>query len=353
MSLITCPSLVLEIIAKYATYVYAMSLKFTCRKINQDLKLNFIEVFKERIGKHVPDPTEFCDMMYKHQVYISGSSIMAFLYDTNDYNDIDIYEWETTPKINCKEVASISSATTETHASTTNSLKNTKNGNGIMEGHICYCRSEYHFCIGEARLEFLQYLYRKCNFSPELRAGNSGTNALNSYFRVNNSTTNKFQHIATKHNPNKFIYVTYDLDICKNVFNGQSLTVKSWDKLIRKRDVITPTYLLNMGIQYMRTVDYYHNYTKTSLEEYMKSDYKIDRATYISRSIIKFEERKLKYEKRGFKIIQHPEWLDICKKVFDILILDEEDESLPSTARILQHLDDPRILEILVNNRDI
>lgn len=208
-------------ISDYLCYVDKMSLKLVCKKSSK-IKLNFKKVILGKLSKYIDDPKEFCKKLFECKAIISGSFILACLYDTDNFGDIDIFD-ETNVQNNITRFS-----------------------------HYLYLERKYSY-------DFYLYelVYNIRNFNV------SGT---------------KLQHIALYMNPIKFINMTFDMEICKNYYDGKNLYVKSWTKLIQRKDYIKPNGLL---------MSFYTN------------DYEVDELS---------EKRRIKYIKKGFDVTLHPNY---------------------------------------------
>lgn len=88
----------------------------------------------------------------------------------------------------------------------------------------------------------------------------------------------------------KFISGSFDLDICKSSFDGKQLQVRSWSKLIYRRDYIKYTHSFVM--------EYYETVCNAEYGQYEP-----------------IADRAVKYRNRGFDIKQHPQMQEIDKHV--------------------------------------
>jgi len=92
---------------------------------------------------------------------------------------------------------------------------------------------------------------------------------------------------------NKLINASYDLDICKNIFNGRELIVRSWKKLLYRYDYI------KMGFSFM--VNFYESspcYCNKEICTCDMWDYHINKDRTL--------DRMNKYRQRGFNVKEHP-----------------------------------------------
>lgn len=220
-------------IATYLCYVDKMALKMVCKMTHQ-ITINFKSIVIKKLEKHIDNPIEFCNKLYEYNTIISGSFILACLYDTNDYNDIDIFNRE------------------------------------IEHNNI----SNYSL--------FSQYIYDMKKYKHDFRLYGQVYN-IRDWF-INNTS---LQIISLYMDPIKYIDTTFDMDLCKSYFNGNSLVVKSWDKLFQRKDFIKPNGLLML---------YYTN--EINVENLS-------------------EKRMLKYNNRGFNIQLHPFYNSIKQKIMN------------------------------------
>ena len=257
-----------------------MSLRLTCYNLSLLPKPNFKSIFKQRLLSFLDTEKEaedFCQNLYKSKAMVSGSFILDCLYGTNYHDDIDIYDQADPNKI-------------------------------YME------RSNFKF--GDNYLKFNQYLYNQKfkNFTHD--NDSDETYIIRSYIpnkiysQINNDKTidmyikyeeylkykNKIQviPIALSKGSWKFILASFDLDICKNGFDGQNLYIRSWNKLINRKDYIKPNTKVLIHT-------YFHRYCAEEIDEKIT------------------KERLEKYKSRGFNIKKHPKYNEIKNEISDIL----------------------------------
>ena len=94
------------------------------------------------------------------------------------------------------------------------------------------------------------YLYNK--FGDAKPYDNRGYNMMVQTIR---EYKNIFQHICTPIDPFLYIKRSFDLDICKNTFDGNNLYVKDWNKLIERRDIIRPNGYIMLFYECRGTYD--------------------------------------------------------------------------------------------------
>lgn len=262
--------------------VDGMSLRLCSRFTHDNFPMpSFKEIFKRRIMKifgsnGVPENAEnFCQALQSSGAMVSGSFIPDCIMGTSYHQDIDIYDWT---------------------------------GSDMRYG------MRHHFTPGESRLQFMQYLYQN-DFKQEMGYEDFITPRTR-YFshqsrchvkKVNNGIKyvigkeDKFKiqiiPVALKQKEGhrspikRLVWSSFDLDICKNLFNGEKLYVRSWRKLIYKYDEILPTGRFIMSW-------YGHD---------IKGEEKIP------------EQRAAKYRKRKFQITRHSRYEEIAKYVDHIM----------------------------------
>ena len=125
-------------------------------------------------------------------------------------------------------------------------------------------------------IEISEYLFQKYDYDDK---------TYEFVFRVRHfhAKYKKIQHIMVCSNPVRYINATFDMEICKNFYDGEKLYIKSWDKLIRRSDYIKPNGLL---------MEYYIN---TSKVEKLSLN------------------RLIKYKERGSDVKLHPNYNEIKK----------------------------------------
>ena len=236
--------------------------------------------------------------LYQSGGAISGSFILDCLYGTNYHNDIDIYE----PEGKSRNFPPSSYSP-------------------VVE------RSLFRF--GDTSLKFTQFLYlcgfmrvkspTRCdsvgdlsrirNFRPvEFDAFQSWEDFSECTPQETEYRRNQFQIIPIEMLPRsgnrscvpQLINATFDLDICKNIFNGRELMVRSWHKLLYRRDYIKC---------HMRGVmNFYSNFEKTTKDLRHSPPY-VDLTSL----------RLKKYRSRGFDIDPHPQTAEMISEIDDVL----------------------------------
>jgi hypothetical protein len=255
-------------INKYLCYVDQMSFKFAT---HHKVKLDFDSIIKKKLSQHVHNPDHFVKALQNNYCYISGSFLLACLYDEHhnnechnneshnhechndsikiNYSDIDIYEFTRSDGYNCSDYRPY------------NDLEKIEkyyyeNGYKKYDSHI------YNDIV---------YIIRQYVLSVDKKI--------------------PLQHILIRHNIKEFIDKSFDIDICKNMYNG-NLQVYSWDNLIQRSSCIKPTWILISG------------YISNMIEDYEddNEDIKgIDNIYFYKKNM----KRINKYINRGFNIYLH------------------------------------------------
>jgi hypothetical protein len=101
------------------------------------------------------------------------------------------------------------------------------------------------------------------------------------------TTYQVFQHIPLPVDPFLYIHKSFDLDICKVIFNGTKLYVKDWMKLITKKDTIRPN---------VKILFFYDAFDHDK----------------------KHRDRFDKYTNRGFKLTKHKNYNDVMHKISEL-----------------------------------
>ena len=225
------------------------SLRFTCKDLNKLEKPNYKNIIKQKLRNHIEDPDDFLNNLSKCNAVISGSFILSCLYDNIDYNNIDIFEY--IPE-----------------------YENIDYDNIDIFEYIPEYENFNFDCSGSYKTtknNFRRYLYNK--FGDETNCHNLGYDRIK--YR-NREYKDIFNHICTPIDSLLYIKRSFELDICKNSFNGNNLYIKDWNKLIERRDYIRPSEYTMVFIGGR----YYNKYLCKS--------------------------RMQKYENKGFKINRHP-----------------------------------------------
>lgn len=119
-----------------------------------------------------------------------------------------------------------------------------------------------------------------------------------------------------------FIVESYDLDICKVAYHEGKIKVYNVQKLIEKKDIIRPPTLLSLA------------FYERSLPDVFS----------INEVINKQENRKEKYENRGFEIIKHNKTNDIVKNNAKILDLIKKNIIDTSNTKSFVNIQDNKLL---------
>lgn len=259
----------LQLIGNRLSIVDTRSLRLVCSLASKIKTPIFRDVFIERLLEHHIVPTieeanEFCNGLFESGAYVSGSFILDCLYQTNFHCDLDVYD--------------------------------VTNNDG-----------EYK--PGTDNMKFMQYLYKSGfkNLTMRYRSMYNMRNYLHSTYPGNKTLEHSghqfeccdtIQVIPIPMPIPKFVNSTFDLDLCKNIFNGNDLMVRDWNKLISRRDHIKPNTetLWNFYHEGYETVD----------------DYMLDRMPSKSRTALKRIE---KYRSRGFDIQTHPLFDEIEREI--------------------------------------
>jgi hypothetical protein len=350
LNIVDIPLEIMQFLCNLISYVDVMSLRWTCSKLSKLNMPSFKDIFVSRLYKllflyedikPIIDPSGYeniknkitkqlseygyethenykiiadnindmiklryniCEEIYKSGACVSGSFILDCLYNTNYHNDIDIYD-----------------------------LTDDVNGS-------------FSFTFGLGDLKFTQFLYtsgfRFIGFNEDL--GRIDTGYIRKYIpyeikpdahldikklrlhkceNCNNYNSHVIQIIPIrvkktdidKFPIRKFIDSTFDLDICKNYFNGRELYVRSWKKLIYKYDYI------KINIRDLVYVEYGTVDAQCWLCDNEKCICPFDelKIKYFDEKIT--DIRMAKYIKRGFNIKVHPQQQEMYNLFVPIL----------------------------------
>lgn len=234
---------ILNTISQYVCYLDYIKIKRINYWIFKNIKkIEFKQIFCNRMSDIIEDPEIFCKKMKECNIYIAGSSILDVLYGTNFSNDIDIYD----------------------------------GGSGSEK----YLDVRYENDNSDTRFPFLKYIY-----TLNLKTDDTGCKASSSIYEgpiymIRNYavTHNKtLQHIIVRSKDvKKFIDNSFDLDICKTCFDGENLFVKNMDKLIHKHDEIKPFSVLMM--YYVFSMDkHQHKLTEERMKKYISRGFNISK----------------------------------------------------------------------------
>ncbi len=247
--LLDLPEDVIGEIHTHLCYVDQVSFKISiCHKI----KLNFKSIIKRKLEHHVEDPEDFINALTQNNCYISGSFILACLYDNMDYSDIDIYEY-VDGNYNCNNFGPYEN---------------------VSPMQRYYYEHDYE-CTTDSIFTDIIYIIR-------------GFSSKKMCIKYNNNV--QIQHIVIRSNIKHFISESFDIDLCKNIFNG-NLYVYNWDNLIGRSSSIKPTWILTSGYSLRLT-----SKNTTNVKELNEAH----------------EKRIDKYVNRGYTVFRHPKYKEIC-----------------------------------------
>lgn len=208
-----------QYIANFLDCVSVMSLRLTSRRESRLKMPDFRKIVARKLAPHFPDRdvNEVLDALYNSDAIMSGSFLLDCLYDTNYHHDVDVYDPSGVP--------------------------NTEP------------RPANYGDPGSPKFKFMQYIYStgyNTHADPDLPGqGVYMTREfvhLSLHCKKNPCVCHPIQIIPVNLTPKKTlrgtvvrnILATFDLDICKNGFDGRSLYVRSWIKLIYRFDHIMP-----------------------------------------------------------------------------------------------------------------
>jgi len=264
-------------VLQFLNYVDIKSLRLTCRSMYELPQPSFKQIFKKRLLPvvHTEEKAEeFCQQLYKHRAYVSGSFILDCLYDTDYHSDIDIYD----------------------------------NANPNVDYFLRQGFEDFNYQY----LKFCQFLYRDFGYGGHTIHELAISRQIRYYvprvylkdgkyvdFDIK-TYKDKIQLIPValprkneRSQIGKFILASFDLDICKSAFDGENLYVRSWNKLFKRKDYIKPNTRVLTNIYDTETL--------------------YDRTQEVS------DKRIQKYLDRGFDIQKHPQFTKIEDEILSIL----------------------------------
>jgi len=214
-----------------------MSLRFTCKRFHSIIILNFCERFVEGLVQYKVVPTkelaiEFCDNLWNSGAYVAGGFILSVLYESNDHKDIDVYDMVNPESTTPNDRITYEIMDKSNYLNFTKSIPT-----------MGFIWSKSNIVTG---ITIREYIHKKFGSKPKKSYIKKGR-----YFDpLDNSTILQVIPIALEKKKSsipKFILATFDLDICMSGFDGRNLYVRSWDKLIYKKDYIKPNtkFMLN------------------------------------------------------------------------------------------------------------
>lgn len=208
-----------QYITNFLDCVSVMSLRLTSRRESRLKMPDFRKIVARKLAPHFPDRhiNEVLDALYASDAIMSGSFILDCLYDTNYHHDVDVYD---------------------------------------PSGVVAYGPGSGDYGNpGSLKFKFMQYMYatgyHTHNYPNLPGQGVYVTREFahpSLYCSKIPCVCHPVQIIPVNLTPKKTlrgtvvrnILATFDLDICKNGFDGRSLYVRSWIKLIYRFDQIMP-----------------------------------------------------------------------------------------------------------------
>ena len=217
----------LPLIEQYCISIMSKDTKKFSDSIGFNIQSEFKKYFIKNIKNTVSNPEDLCVQLKNNNCVVSGSYILDCLYGTNYSSDIDIF-------------------------------KNVNNG--INQDVYCTrtldIPEQQH--LNSHLYEFKSYLAKigaKQNEIPELHDDDNsgycgrgynpngpGYNVRCILLNVSNYILNDktIQFISITKDYREYIDTVFDLDICKNFFDGEKLYIKNIDKLVKKYDAYKP-----------------------------------------------------------------------------------------------------------------
>ncbi|CAK7994610.1 Hypothetical protein POVR1_LOCUS134 [uncultured virus] len=193
-----------------------------------------------------------CEAIYQSRAGVSGSFILDCLYGTNFAGDIDFYE-------------------------------------PLEPNH------PKSFKFGDGTMPMTQFIYQ-CGFFCRTSALDESVRNFETSLKTDCKPLVQIIQIPIAKSETdrsaipKFINATFDLDICKNIFNGRTLMVRSWKKLIYRYDYIKCHSACLLGA-----------YANDPIPE-----------------DVRLENRRTKYLNRGFNIQAHPRFNEMMEEINQI-----------------------------------
>lgn len=321
MELSDLPPEIIYNLTNFLCIVDRMSFRFTCwgfynSCIDMDITPFIIKKLRD-INPEI-DSYEFLSMINNNTV-IGGSFLVACLYDSDDYETIDIYESYSTvnsivPRmekykydvndflhsITCEEIDSIRTGPDFDDHLFNNVLICSK----ITKFLSGYCSRIYH-----SRKKFSDQFWK------------------NMGFRI---CKKLFRRFLIRGDIKEFIYFISNLNLCRNYYDG-NLFISSWDALITRTSIVKPNLWAanqHVGSSIGRDI------IERTIASPKKETYR-----YILFHVNRIREKCIKYSARGFNIIVVKDFMyklinNICKHLFEIY----KDESL--TIEIMNLYDD-------------
>src|SRR3989338_11089042 len=191
---------------------------------------------------------DFCIELTKNKCVISRSYILDCLYGTNNANDIDIIK-----KIEIKD-------------------------EDDEWFHQNNCHTGYSYDIDNGNLQvdnFIKYLHHMGAKEIYSTGKHKLTRCI--LLNVRNYTINnkKIQFIMINQDIRKYIDYVFDMDICKNYFDGQKLYIKNLAKLMGKYDFYKP---INSVAKYLYQPNNNNNISnECRINKYIKRDFNIQK----------------------------------------------------------------------------
>lgn len=244
-------------------------IKNDCYKINYNFNQQFKKQFVIKLNKNIFKSDNlnlaynFCDFIKKNNMVISGSFILDVLFDMNKASDLDIYEKYTNDN----------KKTEYYFLKNTDANKHKSKLSDFEKYYIDLQKNNNNSCLCD------KIISQKC-FCSDTYNIEKGISFCSKEYFINDF---KIQHTLIGFEPRKYINLSFDMDICKNYFDGENIFIKNLNKIISKKDYLKPISVLTSYLYY---------------NAHLNIDAK----------------RLSKYKNKGFDIEYHPKFDDILKK---------------------------------------
>lgn len=177
-------------IAEHLCYVDKIALRLVCKKMHR-IKFNFKQIILNKLGRHIDNPLEIYNFLSPNTI-ISGPFILACLYDTSDYDSIDIFDMQ---------------------------IKMSQNLFQITPTTISYYMGN----------KYKASFFKKPIFCYE--------------YEIRHSI---FRCVILDINPQIYIYENIDMDTWKSYYDGTHLRIIYLDKLITRKPLLSEAFQHNI-----------------------------------------------------------------------------------------------------------
>ena len=260
----------LPLIGQYCMSIMCKDTKFFSDSVGFNIQTEFKKYFIKKIKNTVNDAEDLCIQLKNNNCVVSGSYILDCLYGTNYSSDIDIFK-----NVN-------NGVNQDVYCTKTLDINERRQQNSHL-----YEFRPYLTKIGAEPNDFISWSQNNNNHP---NSQNHGNNVRCILLNVSNYKLNDkiIQFISITKDYREYIDAMFDLDICKNFFDGEKLYIKNISKLIKKHDTYKP---INSVGKYLYNPDLSEQNNLSRMEKYIQRGFDIKKHDKFSEIKQRIEEK--------------------------------------------------------------